>query len=420
VGVGLTSPGTTLDVYKSVNGDNTVRAYNPNTGTAAYGGFVMGTNDSGNRGGIIAFNSTWTASAQYRASGTYVYCNGAGGITLHAEGANNLFFATNSVERMRIDSSGNVGIGTATPTRPLVVNRIAGGGANNPAIMIGNNGIAGGLRFQTYDLAQQADAYMGLGTDMGGNSFEHSLVFPAPTTPGYVGTARQTIGSYDGTTYSTKMTILQSGFVGIGTSSPIAGLHVRTTTQTSLYTEQYSGVGNQGSGIQCWNTNIFSPTIDNQMSCGWSSIRWTTVYATTGTINTSDSRQKMNISPSNLGLNFISNLNPVSYSWIDGGTPATEPNVVGARPGKRTFYGFLAQDVKKTLDAMDTGDFAGWTLDDPKDPDSTQGLRYTEFIAPMVKAIQELSAKNTVLEQSLASATARLDSLESRLTAAGL
>jgi hypothetical protein len=225
---------------------------------------------------------------------------------------------------------------------------------------------------------------------------------------------------YFNATLQPGLTLNNSGNVGIGTASPIGGLHVRTTTQVSLYTEQYSGVGNQGSGIQCWNTNIFSPTIDNQMSCGWSTFRWTTVYATTGTINTSDSRQKMNISPSNLGLNFISNLNPVSYSWIDGGTPATEPNVVGARSGKRTFYGFLAQDVKKTLDVMGTGDFAGWTLDDPKDPDSTQGLRYTEFIAPMVKAIQELSAENTALKQSLASATARLDSLESRLAAAGI
>jgi len=226
-------------------------------------------------------------------------------------------------------------------------------------------------------------------------------------------------GLYFRVKYSSGDTYIK-GKLGIGTESPSGGLHVRTTTQVSLYTEQYSGVGNQGSGIQCWNTNIFSPTIDNQMSCGWSTFRWTTVYATTGTINTSDSRQKMNISPSNLGLNFISNLNPVSYSWIDGGTPATEPNVVGARSGKRTFYGFLAQEVKKTLDVMGTGDFAGWTLDDPKDPDSTQGLRYTEFIAPMVKAIQELSSENTALKQSLASVTARLDSLESRLAAANI
>jgi hypothetical protein len=223
------------------------------------------------------------------------------------------------------------------------------------------------------------------------------------------------------------MVIDTSNRVGIGTTSTGAMLHVRSTAQTSFYAEQYSGVGNQGSGIQCWNTNIFSPILDNQMSCGWSSQRWTTVYATTGTINTSDVRQKTNVAASNLGLNFISNLNPVSYSWIDGGTPANEPNVVGARPGKRTFYGFIAQDVRQTLDELGTGDFAGWTLDDPKDPESTQGLRYTEFIAPMVKAIQELSAENTALksridslEQSLATVTANYSSLEARLAAAGL
>ena len=153
------------------------------------------------------------------------------------------------------------------------------------------------------------------------------------------------------------------------------------------------------------------------MSCGFSSLRWTTVYATTGTINTSDARHKMNVVSSNLGLNFISNLNPISYSWIDGGTPATEPNEVGPRPGKRTFYGFLAQDVKKTLDSLGTGDFGGWTLDDPKDPDSLQGLRYTEFISPMVKAIQELSAQVAALEQSLSSAVATQASLQAQVAA---
>jgi hypothetical protein len=63
---------------------------------------------------------------------------------------------------------------------------------------------------------------------MGGFAFEHSLVFSAPTTPGYVGTGRQTIGSYDGTTYSTKMTILQNGNVGIGVTNPSSALHFGT------------------------------------------------------------------------------------------------------------------------------------------------------------------------------------------------
>ena len=298
------------------------------------------------------------------------------------------------------NATGRLGIGTTSPDQPLTISSststitklISTGtgrasyinftnSTDSRSAFVGQDG-TGLFAFATGALA------MGTNTDV-----------PIIFAPNYTG--------------GEKMRITGAGTVGIGTTSPVGGLHVRTTNQVSLYTEQYSGVGNQGSGIQCWNTNIFSPVLDNQMTCGWSSNRWTTVYATTGTINTSDSRQKMNISPSNLGLNFISNLNPVSYSWIDGGTPATEPNVVGARPGKRTFYGFLAQDVKKTLDATGTGDFAGWTLDDPKDPDSTQGLRYTEFIAPMVKAIKELSTENTALKD-------RLDSLESRLAAAGI
>jgi len=99
-----------------------------------------------------------------------------------------------------------VGIGITNPTKPLVVNRIAGGGTNNPAIMIGNNGVGGGLRFQTYDLTADAQAFMGLGTDMGGNAYEHSLVFSYGST----GQGRQSVGSYDGTTYSTRSYILTS------------------------------------------------------------------------------------------------------------------------------------------------------------------------------------------------------------------
>jgi hypothetical protein len=379
----------------------------------------------------------------------------------------------NPVERVRILANGNVGIGNTTPPIKLWVPATstttgigvynsdvaliignAAGGTNSGSIQVKAGGSSSAIGATNYRLALNPDGgNVGIGTVSSG----YKLQVDAPDTttavnaaffqPGlstggnfthlFIGQSAGpsrcgaiSFGNYGTNTTNVFQLSLNSAGgstinitttgVGIGTVSPAGGLHVRTTTQVSLYTEQYSGVGNQGSVIQCWNTNIFCAVLDNQMTCGWSSNRWTTVYATTGTINTSDSRQKMNISPSNLGLNFISNLNPVSYSWIDGGTPATEPNVVGARPGKRTFYGFLAQDVKKTLDAMGTGDFAGWTLDDPKDPDSTQGLRYTEFIAPMVKAIKELSSENTALKQSLASATARLDSLESRLAAAGI
>jgi hypothetical protein len=59
----------------------------------------------------------------------------------------------------------------------------------------------------------------------------------------------------------------------------------------------------------------------------------------------------------------------------------------------------LAQQVQSVI--PDGLDFAGWILSNPDDPDSDQGLRYHEFIAPMIKAIQELSAKNDALEQRI-------------------
>ena len=116
-------------------------------------------------------------------------------------------------------------------------------------------------------------------------------------------------------------------------------------------------------------------------------------------------RQKKDILESSLGLNFINALNPVSYKWIIGGRKAVydeeSTSVIGSEniPGVRTHYGFLAQEVKQALDSVAPGqDFSGWVLTDKDDPDSEQALRYEEFISPIVKSIQELSARLDALE----------------------
>lgn len=337
-----------------------------------------------------------------------------GGLSsLGAQTNGQIRFYTGNAQRAVINEGGYVGIGTSTNINsPLTV--------YNPA---STSTYTGTTAWGNIHLMPQGANNSWAGISFGGSSgviqqsTQASITVDSNTS--YGTNMRFNVGYFFANGALERMTILgQSGNVGIGTSNPIAGIHVRTTNQASLYIEQYSGVGNQGSGIQCWNTNIFSPTLDNQMSCGFSSLRWSVVYAVTGTINTSDARHKMNIVSSNLGLNFISNLNPISYSWIDGGTPVNDPNEVGPRPGKRTFYGFLAQDVKKTLDSMGTGDFGGWTLDDPKDPDSLQGLRYTEFISPMVKAIQELSSQVTTLSAENTDLKTRVSSLEHSLQTA--
>lgn len=68
------------------------------------------------------------------------------------------------------------------------------------------------------------------------------------------------------------------------------------------------------------NTDIYwnlSPSIDNSYSCGQSGNRWSEIWAANGTIQTSDRRQKTDITESTLWLDFISKLNPVSYKWIE-------------------------------------------------------------------------------------------------------
>ena len=67
--------------------------------------------------------------------------------------------------------------------------------------------------------------------------------------------------------------------------------------------------------------------------------------------------------------------------------------------GERYHYGLISQEVKSVLDSIGVGDtFSGWVLSDINDPNSEQGLAYDKFIAPLIKAIQELSARLDALE----------------------
>lgn len=132
------------------------------------------------------------------------------------------------------------------------------------------------------------------------------------------------------------------------------------------------------------------PATDNAVTLGGSGARWSTVWAATGTIQTSDARQKTDIAPCDLGLDFIRALEPVRYRWQVGGIEAGQP-----RPGRRTHYGLLAQQVEAVLADRD---FAGHILADPADPQSEQGLRYDAFIAPLIAAVQELAARVEKLE----------------------
>ena len=108
-----------------------------------------------------------------------------------------------------------------------------------------------------------------------------------------------------------------------------------------------------------------------------------------------------------MGLEFICSLRPVGYRWqsgahqieagpIDDGTECTRGTHL---PSKRTHIGFLAQDVRSVI-PRDL-DWAARTLSDPSDPQTQQGLRYDQFIGPLVLAIQELSQRVSHLESTI-------------------
>lgn len=152
-----------------------------------------------------------------------------------------------------------------------------------------------------------------------------------------------------------------------------------------------------------------NPASDNLYALGSMTNRWSSIYAGSSTIVTSDAREKEHIRDSDLGLNFVRALRPVSYKFKDFESAITEPadgaggeqaTVTGTIRHRfnRPHYGLIAQEVKQTLMALQVEDFAGWTEDTAT---GKQGLRYEEFIAPLIKAVQELSDKVSALESEL-------------------
>ena len=122
-----------------------------------------------------------------------------------------------------------------------------------------------------------------------------------------------------------------------------------------------------------------NPPGDQRTTRGWKNI-----YSNNSATTISDARTKENIITSDLGLDFINNLHPVKYNKIEG---------------NRTHYGLIAQEVKSVLDASGVADFGGWLISDVNDLEGTQALRYEEFISPLIKAVQELTARVKILEE---------------------
>jgi len=212
----------------------------------------------------------------------------------------------------------------------------------------------------------------------------------------YIGTSGSSTPTNDYGIYqaATGQRNILLGKLGVGVTNPsekfeISGNIAPETNNTgtvgtsgkrfnAIYSTTMDATGNITTGSNVVAGGNVRPTNDNAGTLGEAGKRWVEVHAVNGTIQTSDRRMKTDIRDSELGLDFILGLRPVSYEW-------KQP--VGSSKG--THYGLIAQELEENLKGRK---FAGLVHDDKTDRYS---VIYTELIAPLIKSVQELYHKIT-------------------------
>jgi len=263
---------------------------------------------------------------------------------LQVTGANPITFTNNSTERMRIDSSGNVGIGTTagitTVSSGLAINNATAG--NFPGLEIQTAGVT---RF--YINANNAASYIS-------SQSTNPMVF-------------QTNGSE-------RMRIDSSGNLLVGTTSATNNSRLKvqgSSTSGSDYMVQFTDSAAANAFYIKNDRTVFSDGVYNS----------TTASAANVFINssaqlqrsTSSLRYKENVQDATHGLSEVLKLRSVTYN--------------GKNDGDKVFGGFIAEEV----DTAGLNEFV--VYDEDGKPDA---LHYGNMVALMAKAIQEQQA---IIEQ---------------------
>jgi hypothetical protein len=377
---GTNVPGAGISVSNSFAGTNTTAEglyASASSGTAHnYGVYGQALSSNAGDAGVWGDDGGGGTLASYGVYGTSESPAGYGGYFKNSAGGYAAAFI-----------GGNVGIGTATPVNLLDI------------------GTSGGIHIASG---------VPVGTSM--------ALYNNSGTLTWNGTALATGSSVSGTTnYIPVFTgasslgnsvINQSGSnVGIGTANPITPFDLHLATDQNILFDP-SGITPGYPAIQsindAYNANgplsfIGNPTefAGGNVGIGTPLPAYTlqvngSVAGTSAYVNTSDVRRKKNIQPLDVGLKEIEQLRPVSFEWKDDilnqsikGKTVHHP-LEFSMQGKQ--IGLVAQDVEKVLPSV--------VVTEPS-ADKMKGMKYSELIPVLVKAIQEQQAEIDELKKQI-------------------
>lgn len=156
---------------------------------------------------------------------------------------------------------------------------------------------------------------------------------------------------------------------------------IKNTTGNYVKLNAYSKDGVENGITLAGESGNFRPNVDGTMSLGSPGYKWSELYVNS-TMATSDKNAKRNIIDTPIGLEFVNKLRPVQYELLNN----TEKH-----------YGIIAQELEKTANDL------GVKFDGCKKVTTEQGkeiyvMNYTDLIAPLIKAVQELSEEITKLK----------------------
>ena len=147
-----------------------------------------------------------------------------------------------------------------------------------------------------------------------------------------------------------------------------------------------------GGGFETSFNSDLRPIANNNYDLGTPTYKWQDVYATNGTIITSDIRDKENIVPVQYGLAEVLQLNPISFNWKGKNTEDKKLGLIAQELME------VVPEVVKTHDEKIVNEETGETQKVELD---RYGVYYSDLIPILIKGMQEQQKEIEELKEEI-------------------